>query len=49
MSEWLKIMLDEIARKTRETEEALAERERRSTAAGDSGAGDASDGQAEGK
>lgn len=49
MSEWLKIMLDEIARKTREAEEALAERERRATAAGDDGATDAGDGQAEGK
>lgn len=49
MSEWLKIMLDEIARKTREAEEALAERERRSTAAEDGGATEPDDGQAEGK
>lgn len=48
MSEWLKIMLDEIARKTREAEEARAERERRA-AAGDGDAADAPDGQAEGK
>ena len=48
MSEWLKIVLDEIARKTREAEQARAERERRATSPGDSGT-EASDAQAEGK
>ena len=47
MSEWLKIMLDEIARKNREAEEARAERERRASSS-DDGA-DTPDGQAEGK
>ena len=48
MSEWLKIVLAEIARKTREAEQARAERERRATSPGDSGT-EAPDAQAEGK
>jgi hypothetical protein len=32
MSEWLDIMLEEIARKTKESEEAAAESDRRSNA-----------------
>jgi hypothetical protein len=38
VSEWLDLMLDEIARKKREAEEAEAERQRRSGQA-DEGAG----------
>ncbi len=34
MSEWLDLMLDEVARKRREREEAMAELERRSGTAG---------------
>ena len=34
MSEWLDLMLDEVARKRREQEEAMAELERRSRNAG---------------
>lgn len=48
MSEWLKIVLDEIARKTREAEQVRAERERQAASPEDSGA-KASDAQAEGK
>ena len=47
MSEWLKLMLEEIARKTREAREAREEHERR--AASSNEGRDTSDGQAEGK
>ncbi len=48
MNEWLKIMLDEIARKTREAEEARAERDRRAAGSGDVDV-DTDDVQADGK
>lgn len=40
MSEWLKVMLDEIKRKQRELEEALRERQRRASGPAGTARGD---------